>query len=200
MKTSAALLLALLSAAGANAAVIRSPILNLPIPTTFDGIYLDIDALTSSFTETPGWDINLTFGGSEIYNSPEFQAVRVGTNNLDAITNLAYGTTLNAGTPSFSSGFGFSDGHMGGGLNQFAGGVSGYIGFAYMTNVTPGPVTGPHYGWMYVTLTANLAGGVVHYWAYENTPGTPIFVPEPSTYAALAGLGVLGLALLRRRR
>ena len=200
MKTSAALLLALLSAAGANAAVIRSPILNLPIPTTFDGIYLDIDALTSSFTETPGWDINLTYGGSEIYNSDAFQPVRAGTVNTDAILNLARGASVDAGIPSFSSGFGFSDGHLGGGPTQFAGGVSGYIGFAFMTNVAPGPVTGPHYGWMYVTLTANAAGGVVHYWAYESTPGAAILVPEPSTYAALAGLAVLGLAYLRRRK
>ena len=185
------------SASALPGAVIFSGPVNIPIPTDFDGIYVDLDTGATSSTPIAGWDLNPTFGGLEIYNNETFQPVRAGTGSEDAILNLAFGAPVNAGIPSFSSGFGLSDSHTGAGTTQFTPGASGYLGFKFSDNVDNGPL----YGWMKITVDG-IAGGVIESWAYDNTGaalavGTT--VPEPSTYAALAGLAVLGLAYLRRR-
>jgi hypothetical protein len=46
-------------------------------------------------------------------------------------------------------------------------------------------------------------GGWIDSWAYNSIPGEGLYagqIPEPATVALLAGLGALGVALLRRRR
>ena len=184
------------SASALPGAVIYSGTVNIPIPGDFDGIYVDLDTGATSSTPITGWDLNPTFGGLEIYNNETFQPVRSGTGNLDAIVNLAFGAPVNAGIPSFSSGFGLSDSHTGGGTTQFQPGSPGYLGFKFSDNVD----NGPFYGWLKITV--NVTGGVIEAWAYDNTGAAlPVgtTVPEPSTYAALSGLAVLGLALRRRR-
>lgn len=61
-----------------------------------------------------------------------------------------------------------------------------------------------HYGWALAQLVSNNLGGIgvsVFEYAYESTPGVPIFagqVPAPGA-AVLMSAGVFGLALRRRR-
>ncbi len=196
MKTSlGAGLLVLLASAPLPASLVQSGWVNLTIPLDPQGIYLDLDAGLTGFSEFAGWDVNFVFGGSEIYNSDKFQAVRVGTGNADAFTNIAQGFQVAAGTSFFSTGFGGSFTHLGVAPGQFAPGDEGLIGFKFTTNGN----AGPYYGWMRVTLTPNTAGATIHEWSYDNT-GAVIVVPESSTYALAGGLAVVALALRRRFR
>jgi hypothetical protein len=186
----------LLGGATATASIVSSGDVNIPIPTTFAGIYIDIDTFGISTGEFTGWDVNLAFGGSELYNSDKFQAVRVGTGFTDAYMNLADGAVVSASTPSYSTGFGGSLTHLGNGANQFAPDGIGSIGFQFTTDGG----AGPFYGYMRVTLTANTPGGVIYNWSYDDT-GAPItVVPEPAALAGLAGLASVALVALRRRR
>ena len=193
-------LLALLPPPGLSAAVVLSGPTSILIPNDFDGVYLDLDTGATSAGEFTGWDVNLAFGGSEIYVNDSFQPVRVGTGNLDAVVNLSPGAVVGSGSTFAGTAFGGSLNHLGPDLGQFQNGSEGFIGFAFMTNATPGPITGPHYGWLRVTLTSGSTTGTINGWAYESAAGTSIAVPEPSACAVLAGLAALGLARKRRRR
>ncbi len=182
----------------AQSAVIYSGVQNIAIPTTFDGVYLDIDTATTSTSVITGWDVNPFFGGYAIGNSAAFQPVRSGTGNSDSILNLAYGTLVDS-LLNYATGEAGSSDHIGGGAYQFTEGAQGYLGFKFTTNSS----AGPFYGWMRVTLTANTSGALIHDWAYDNTGsgllvGSLTSVPEPGR----ALLVMVGLAstLLRRHR
>ncbi len=182
----------------ANAAVIYSGVQNIAIPTTFDGVYLDIDTGTTSTSVITGWDINPFFGGFALGNSAAFQPVRTGTGNSDTILNLAYGTLVDS-LLNYATGEAGSSDHIGGGANQFTDGSSGYLGFKFTNNSN----AGPFFGWMRLTLTANTSGATIHEWAYDNTgsgllAGSLTAVPEPSR-AMLLLLGLISM-LIRRRR
>ncbi|MCW1914905.1 PEP-CTERM sorting domain-containing protein [Luteolibacter sp. GHJ8] len=177
----------------ADAAIVYSGVVNLSIPTNFDGIYIDIDGMSSSTTETAGWDINPFFGGSVISTSVDFHPVADGVLNTSSILRLDEGVEIN-GALVFAGSPGGSSTHMGPGTSQFQEGVEGYIGFSFTTNDSDGP----YFGWLLIEVTANNPGGVVTGWAFEDT-GAPILtgaVPEPSSLL-LFGLAPL---LLRRRR
>ena len=115
---------------------------------------------------------------------------------------LAYNTTIDLGTASYSTGFGASgqiNSHFGG-ATGFTSGTPGYLGFSLIIDnpSNPGnPLT--VFGWALVTLQDNDGVGTLHAWAFEDT-GAAIqvgAVPEPAA-ALLGGMGML--LLLRRRR
>lgn len=194
------LLFAILSLAmlhSASAAVIYSGIQNITIPTTFDGVYVDIDNGATSASTIVGWDVNIIFGGVGIGGSAAFQPARDGTGVMDTVLNYALndlidGSLLYAGAVETGS----SD-HLGLAPTQFQDGSEGYLGFKFTKNDS----SGPYYGWMRMTLTANTAGALIHDWAWEDS-GAGILagalVPEPGR-AMLVLLGFCALALRRRR-
>ena len=137
---------------------------NISIPTTFGGVYINIDNGATSASPFTGWDINPFFGGFGIANNSAFQPVRTGTSNTSQIVNLATGATVD-GSSVYSTGFGGSTTHIGPGANQFAPGTPGYIGFNFTTDGS----LGPYYGWMRASLYANTAAGTVYDWAYDTT-------------------------------
>ncbi len=197
MKTLIASLL-LITPVLSHSAVIYSGLQNIPITTTFGGVFIDLDNAATSGSAFTGWDINPFYGGSGIANSPDFQAARTGTGNVDAIIRLNFGDLVGGGL-NYSTGFGGSgspNAHLGGGANQFGVGTEGYLGFKFTLNDT----SGPYYGWMRVTLTNNTAGGVISDWAYDDTGSalTIAGVPEPGRIGLIL-LGLLGLVTRRRR-
>ena len=179
----------------------------IPIPTTYAGVSVDLETGSSSndLSGVSDGAVNLYFGGQSISNDAEaagttarFQPVRTGTGNTDAVSNMSPGTSVSA-ADLYSVGYGNSTDHIPAG--GFTAGTPGYIGFSLVL-----PSNGELvYGWMKVTMTNDgTTPGVIHEWAYNDTPNAPINVgegaiPEPSGVLMLAaGLG--GIALRRRRR
>ncbi len=194
------LLLPLATLAGSShAAIIYSGIQNILIPTTFVGVYIDIDGGGTVAEEAAGWDINPIFGGEAIANSPSFHPVAA-TIALDApILNLSFGQPVNGSSlfPStYPGGFSSSQMHVGNGSGQFVSSSEGYIGFSFTPNLSSVLL----YGWIRVDLSNTSATGLVKDWAYEDS-GVAIpagAVPEPAS-AALSTVLAACLAFRRRR-
>jgi hypothetical protein len=182
----------------AKAAVIYSGLQSIPIPTTFTGIYLDLDTAATSSTPSVGWDINPFFGGIGLAGSAAFQPVRVGTGNTDTIRLFAINDLIDS-TLMYASGTNGSSDHLGAPGN-FQAGTEGYLGFRFIKN----DLSGPYYGWMRLTLTSNTSGAYIHDWAWEDNglgihAGSLLSIPEPSR-ALLLMLGItLGFCQKRRR-
>jgi len=85
--------LTLLLASGHGLAdVIYSGYQNTTIPTTYAGIYIDVDGgLANSTAPFTGWDINPFMGGVYLYNSAAFQPARDGTGGMDTVVNFTAG-------------------------------------------------------------------------------------------------------------
>jgi hypothetical protein len=183
------------AAAGrSDAAIVYSGVVDVSIPTDFEGVYIDIDGMSSSLSETNGWDINFFFGGSVIATGGSFNPVAESADSTARILGLEEGVEVGSEL-IFAASPGGSSTHMGPAADQFQEGVESYIGFSFFTNDSEGPL----YGWMRIEVTANNPGGVVHDWAFEDT-GAPIItgmVPEPSS---LLLLGFAPLLICRRRR
>jgi len=175
---------------------------DIPIPTTFAGVSIDLEtgAFSNDLAGFPGADANFVFGGNGLTNdadetasTPSWQPVRSGSGNTDPVENLTFGTIVGPGSVTAND-FGGSGGTISH-FPPFTNGISGYIGF---TLETSGLTTA--YGWMRVTLQNDNTAGVIHGWAYQDN-GQPIpagVIPEPS-HAMLTCLGLAALALRRRR-
>lgn len=143
---------------------------NIAIAQDFDGVYINVDLENPDavVSASGDWDLNPFFSGMGIANSPDFQPVRGGVGNEDAIIRIGAAALIDA-TATFSSDWGGSgsegeSGHIGPGALQFADGKPGYIGFRLDRG---GGVW--YYGWMRVVLTANGSNGIIQSWAYENS-------------------------------
>lgn len=148
------------------AAIIYSGLEDIAIPTTFDGIYLDIESGFTSNSEFAGWDFNPFFGGVGVANGPDFQPARTGTGNVDPIVRYDVGDTI-GGSLLYSTDYGGSDSHLGAGSDQFGIGQEGYLAFRLITN---GGLS-TYYGWVRVIFTANTGGALIKDWAYEDSGG-----------------------------
>jgi len=187
-----------LAASQAQAVPVFSGPVNLAIPASTNGLYLNVLDGTNNLPGStvggtvPGWDINLW--GSTFLSFFTLTAMAANHGYVGvggAVARLTLGTSIGA-------------------ASTFIGGTStplastwnlnssdNYVGFRFL-NEGNGQV---HYGYMQIALGANTFTGrsIVGY-AYENVPGASItVVPEPGTYA-LMGLGLAGLLLATRRR
>jgi hypothetical protein len=182
-----------------QAAIIYSGLKDFTITTSYDGIYLDVDAGNLVAVEATGWDINPFFGGEGIANSPAFQPVRTSSALYAPVVNLAPGQTIGA-TSMFGSGFNGSGdpvSHIGMSAGQFVSGTEGYLGFKLTTNAS----AGPYYGYMRVVLSNTGTTGLIRDWTYDDSGAgiTISAVPEIS-YASLPLICIGSLALRRRRK
>ena len=201
MKTILRLLPAALFTAAmpASAAVVHSGAVNVPIPFTFNGVYLNIVTGATSLSEPPdfygsptaAW-INIDFAGVDVVNgdglSPMLQV-------SDQVVNIPYSTAID-GTGTYASGPNASTNHLGSGPGQFQASVPGFIGFRM--NPTGG---GDQFGWIHVSLNDDSSGGTIDSYAYESSVGIPIGagVPEPGTASAVL-LAAAGLFIRKRSR
>ncbi|MET0263374.1 MAG: hypothetical protein ABW223_10785, partial [Rariglobus sp.] len=134
-----------------------------------------------------------------LWNSSVASNSRTGPGGDNLTTNFAAGEIIDpldferTGSSYLSSGSNAN--------NHFQLNDDGYFGFVFNDTSVDNQ---PHFGWARVTRITN--GFILHEWAYETLANTPIAagslssIPEPAADAALAGLGVLGLCWLRRKK
>ena len=196
MKHMAAATAAAAVVGAANAAIVYSGPLNLVVPATTDGMYVNVEtgAYASSAPFPAGWDVNpygssttsislwLATGGGYMRNP--------GAGTSTGRTNLADGTAI--GAASFF--YGSSTATIGTLVGQWSANSSGCFGFKFLAadGLT-------HYGWMRLSIGANAATRTIVDYAYESVAGATInscVVPAPG---AIALLGLGGLCGRRRR-
>ncbi len=170
-----------------SAAVTYSNLQDIAIPTDFSGVFLDLDTGSTSTTSFTGWDINPFFGGVGLANSSNFQPARIGTGNLERDLRFDSGNLI-SNNLNYASGPGGSGDsgseHLGLAADQFQAGNDAYLGFRFYKNDS----SGPFYGWMRLTLTANTNGARIRDWAYENTSGTGAVTGRIEQSSIVAGL------------
>lgn len=184
--------------------IVYSGLQNISIPTGLDGVYLKLEPLDSGPSEgsVPGWDLNPYFGGAAfLFSSSSFTPARAGNLDTDRILAFDAGDLINGSSGSFVSGPGGSSTHLGVNDDQFFIGTPSYLGFQFQ----PDGSTGTVFGWMKVTLTNNLAGALIHDWAYESSGGSIIAgataIPEPGTVTLLlGGISMLVVYAIKRKR
>ncbi|MEY3251854.1 MAG: hypothetical protein RL227_827 [Pseudomonadota bacterium] len=187
---------ALFAAATAHAAVVSSGPVNLAVPLSVNGLYLNV--LTgannlpppgSAGTTVPGWDIN-PYGTSGL---SFFSAAPAGSSgyagNLGVISNLAPGSLVGPASTFITA---ISTPTA---LTWNLNSSNNFVGFRFL-NEGGGTV---HYGYFQLAIGANTLDRTLVSYAFESTPLTAIaVVPEPGTYA-LMSLGLLAVVAARRR-
>ena len=192
----------LLAAATSHAQIIYSGMVNLNIPTTTNGLYLNVVSGANNLPAStvggtvPGWDINIwSATGLGFFNPAGTSAVPPGAYVVTApgfASNLSFGTSI-GGTSTFGTGTSTNVAQWN--LNS----SNNLFGFQFIAD--GGTL---HYGWGRISLgaTPGTAGRALVEYAFDLTPGMAIqagVIPEPGTYA-LMGLGLAGLLLATRRR
>ncbi len=184
-----------------EAQIVYSGLVNVPIPNTFQGIYLNVATATAMGAPFAGWDLNPYYnaGALNFYASPSGgaaggpnQVLLVGSGVFDGpASNLAPGTLISAAS-TFNLGTPFSAAT---GVNFPVGG-DGILGFRFFNE---GDVTN-HYAWARIHNNAAGGGGVLVDYAWESGSGGILAgaVPAPGSLALLA-LGAAGLAGRRRK-
>jgi hypothetical protein len=188
----------------AQAEIVWSGIVNLNVPNTIDGLYVNVvtGATGSSGADTAGWDVNPYSSTTLTWFAPTGGGnVRTGGSSLTLVDNLAPGFLIDADANP--------GGTWGGGTVETIGATAwvfnssdNITGFRFLNEATG--LT--HYGWMRMNLGATLTDprSIVE-WAYEDQAGVGInagqisSVPEPGTLGLLA-MGAAGLVASRRRR
>ena len=181
----------------ANATVIYSGAINMVIPNTVDGIYMNVQTgAWSSTTTTPaGWVVN-PYGTATTAVSL-FAATGTGYMRNPNAGTATSATRLDVGTVVGSSAFfyGNSSATMGSGTGQWAANSSGYFGFKFTA-----ADAATHYGWMQLSIGANAGTRTIVRYAWEDVANTSLTVGVPiPAPGAVALLGLAGFAKRRRR-
>jgi len=190
----------------ADAALVYSGVVNLAIPSSTNGLYLNVVTGANNLpppgtggSTVPGWDINpWSSTGFGLFNptAPSggvyVNATSGGTTalNLAPLTLIGpasfYGSNTTTNTAQFN-------------LNS----DNNLVGFRFQNEANSNQI---HYGWFRVRFGATYAGTagdrfLVEY-AYDDVAGRPIeagAIPEPASLGLLAA-GALGLAARRGRK
>ena len=192
----------------ADAAIVYSGPVSINIPSTTQGIYLNV--VTGIFATAPagapGWDVNPFSATAMSFFAPNntthgWIINAPGGTSATLVDNLAFGTAINAvsGYTWTANAAGETTGLTMMNLNS----SNNLFGFRFVNEAAGSQV---QFGWMRISLGATSGAqprAIVEY-AYENT-GASIgagVVPEPSTYAllGLAAAGAFGVRAIRRRK
>ncbi|HEY2799220.1 MAG TPA: hypothetical protein VGI85_01385 [Chthoniobacterales bacterium] len=192
----------------ANADVVNSGVVNINIPSTTAGIYLNVQNGVFATTPggAPGWDLNLwSSSGLEIWGNNS--ADPTGSNGVldnfpggssaTLVDNIPIGSVVNS---SFTFGQVDSSVETTGPTAFVLNSNQNYFGFRFFNEATGQT----DFGYGQISLSSTLAGQprlLVQY-SYDNM-GNPItVVPEPTTFALFAfmAVGALGVREWRKRK
>ena len=180
------------TAQNSEAAIVWSGAVNINIPTTTSGVYLNVvtGANNTSPSLVPGWDVNPWGSGDLFFFNPSAPAGGVYVVSGAAPTNLAAGTPID-GASTYGSGAGDATFALNSSNNL--------VGFRFQNEAAANQT---QYGWMRILLSGSTIAqprAIVEY-AYEDSgAGIPAgAVPAPGSVALLA-LGALGLTGRRRK-
>ena len=183
----------------ANAAIVWSGVVNLDIPASTNGLYLNVlngannlPAPGGAGGTVPGWDIN-PWGstGLSFFNNASGNTY-VRASGTSGVSNLAPGFLIGAGS-TYGSGAAQATGANAFVLNS----ANNIVGFKFINEAT----SQTHYGWFRISLGSTFTSvprSVVEY-AYESVAGASIEAGAIPAPGALALLGLAGLAGRRRR-
>ena len=172
-------------------AVIYSGLLNLAIPNTFDGLYINFATnVHTTPSSNAGYDINVYISGTSWNNFEGGGCTELGAGST--FTDVPGGTLIDA-AGAYINGSIFPA--------SYATTPGGILGFKFLKESTGQTL----FGWVRLILpgtpTANGGPGTLVEYAYEETGGGILAgntVPAPTAGMAVLALG--GMGLLGRRR
>ncbi|MBU3727774.1 MAG: hypothetical protein FGM37_00770 [Phycisphaerales bacterium] len=183
----------------ADAAIVWSGTVNINIPSTPDGVYVNLLSGSSAVSggSVAGWHIN-SYGNANLgfFSGASGGGFLSGLgSSATGVDNLAFLTEIGAGQSFVSSGLVEGTGATSMNLNS----SENLIGFSFV-NASTG---GTHYGWMRIQFSGTSFSqprAIVEY-AYEDVAGRSILagltVPAPGALALLVAATLVGS---RRRR
>ncbi len=170
-----AIALATAIVASTNAAVVYRSV-NLVVPATVDGVYLNVEsgAFSTTATTPAGWDIN-PYGTSSTAISL-FATTGTGYMRNPGAGTAAGATRLDLGTTIGSTAFYYGNtiANIGTGVGQWTANSTGYVGFRFV-----GGDSLVHYGWMHLSIGSNAGTRTIIDYAYESTAGVSIGTTPP---------------------
>lgn len=186
----------------AEAAIVSSGPVNINIPSTTAGVYLNLvtGTATTAPAGSPGWDFNpwntstLSLWANNS-NNANSGVVAGGGSSATLVDNLAVGTLID-GTSVYSR---TTNAESTGSTAFLLNSSDNLVGIRFFNEGT----NALHFGWIRLALGGTLGGqprAIVEY-AYEDQAGVGInagVVPTPGT-AALLALGAVGMAGRRRK-
>jgi len=185
-------------AGSSSAAIVWSGIVNLNVPSNFDGVYLNVVTGATATSGFAGYDVNPYNSSTLSWFSPAASTtggfVRGGGSSATLVDNLAFGTVIGAGA-AFAYGNGGSESTGATAFNLSS--TQNLVGFRFVNEAGGGV----HYGWMRMEIGATLGGQprAIVEWAYESVAGATITAGTIPAPGAVALLGLAGLAGRRRR-
>ena len=191
---------ALAAPAVANAAIIYSGPVSIPIFDDSDGLYLNVvNGVFSGFPPAAGWDVNPYSAAPGTFTlwGPTTNTWFTTTGLIAGPYNLPFGTVISGAAAAFFRPGGATDVGPQFTLNS----SNNYLGFRFL-NESDGLID---FGWMQVQFGATVGARTIIGYAYDNVAGTAIAagaIPEPSTMAlfGVMAAGALGVREWRKRK
>lgn len=176
----------------AEAGIVYSGVVNLPIAATTNGLYLNV--VTGAINEpgntggasVPGWDINPWGSTTLNFFNPAAPAGGVYAATAGVVNKYVGGEIVGPANTWGTTNTNWNPAPQ-----------SGFIGFRFQNEANGNQI---HYGWAQIVTTSTTSRTLVAY-AYEDVAGGTITVgavPTPGSLALLA-VGAAGLVGRRRR-